>query len=53
MAEKLGFTKDEVEWIRVPFNTSFAPGPKRFDFDINQISFKPVRAKAVNFSESY
>lgn len=53
VAEKLGFTKDEVKWIRVPFNVSFAPGPKKFDFDINQISFKPVRAKAVDFSDSY
>ena len=53
VAEKLGFTKDEVKWIRVAFNTSFAPGPKKFDFDINQISFKPVRAKAVDFSDSY
>jgi polar amino acid transport system substrate-binding protein len=53
VAKKLGFAKDEVAWIRVPFNTSFAPGPKKFDFDINQISFKPVRAKAVDFSDSY
>jgi polar amino acid transport system substrate-binding protein len=53
VADKLGFTKDEVKWIRVAFNTSFAPGPKKFDFDINQISFKPVRAKAVDFSDSY
>ena len=53
VANKLGFMKDEVNWIRVAFNTSFAPGPKKFDFDINQISFKPVRAKAVAFSDSY
>jgi polar amino acid transport system substrate-binding protein len=53
VADKLGFAKDEVKWIRVAFNTAFAPGPKKFDFDINQISFKPVRAKAVDFSDSY
>ena len=53
VADKLGFAKDEVKWVVVPFNTSFAPGPKKFDFDINQISFKPARAKAVDFSESY
>jgi polar amino acid transport system substrate-binding protein len=53
VAKQLGFTKDEVKWIRVAFNTSFAPGPKKFDFDINQISFKPVRAQAVDFSNSY
>ena len=53
VADKLGFAKDEVKWVVVPFNTSFAPGPKKFDFDINQISFKPARAKAVDFSDSY
>ena len=53
VAEQLGFSKDEVEWVVVPFNTAFAPGKKKFDFDINQISFKPARAKAVAFSDSY
>jgi polar amino acid transport system substrate-binding protein len=42
-----------VKWIVVPFNNSFRPGPKDFDFDINQISFTPARAKAVDFSDSY
>jgi polar amino acid transport system substrate-binding protein len=53
VASKLGFAKREVKWIVVPFNTSFAPGPKKFDFDVNQISFKPARAGAVDFSASY
>jgi polar amino acid transport system substrate-binding protein len=53
VADKLGFAKGEVTWIVVPFNTAFAPGPKKFDFDINQISFVPARAKAVDFSDSY
>jgi polar amino acid transport system substrate-binding protein len=53
VADKLGFAKSEVRWIVVPFNTAFAPGQKKFDFDVNQISFKPVRAKAVDFSDSY
>jgi polar amino acid transport system substrate-binding protein len=53
VAKKLGFTNPEVNWIVVPFNTSFAPGPKKFDFDINQISYTPARAKVVDFSDSY
>ena len=53
VADELGFTRDEVMWAYVPFNKSFAPGSKSFDFDINQISFNPTRAKAVDFSESY
>ena len=40
-------------WIHVPFSNSYAPGPKPFDFDINQISFTPARAKVVDFSDSY
>jgi polar amino acid transport system substrate-binding protein len=53
VAGKLGFAKSEVKWIVVPFNTSFAPGPKKFDFDINEISYTPARAKVVDFSNSY
>ena len=52
-AEHLGFTDAEVKWTVVPFNQSFRPGPKKFDFDINQISYKPERAEAVDFSDSY
>ena len=53
VAKKLGFAKSEVEWVHVPFNNSFAPGPKSFDFDINQISFDKKRAEVVDFSDSY
>jgi polar amino acid transport system substrate-binding protein len=53
IAEELGFTRDEVEWVVVPFAQSFRPGPKNFDFDINQISYTDERAQAVDFSESY
>src|SRR4051794_13349248 len=45
VARELGFDKSEVEWTVVPFNSSYAPGPKKFDFDINQISITPQRAK--------
>jgi polar amino acid transport system substrate-binding protein len=53
VAGKLGFARDEVTWTTVPFNSSYAPGPKKFDFDINQISITPQRAKVVDFSEPY
>jgi polar amino acid transport system substrate-binding protein len=53
VADQLGFGKGEVKWTVVPFNTAFAPGKKKFDLDINQISFKPARARAVDFSSSY
>ncbi len=53
MAEQLGFDSDQVTWVKVPFNTSYAPGAKKFDFDINQISITPAREKAVDFSDGY
>jgi polar amino acid transport system substrate-binding protein len=53
VAEELGFTRDQVTWVKVPFNTSYAPGEKEFDFDINQISITEAREKAVDFSDGY
>lgn len=53
IAEELGFTKDQVTWVTVPFNNSYKPGKKDFDFDINQISVNPEREKAVDFSDGY
>jgi polar amino acid transport system substrate-binding protein len=53
LAEKLGFTKDQVSWIVVPFDNSYAPGPKKFDVDVNQVSYTPDRAKQVDMSDGY
>ncbi|MGH3331248.1 MAG: ABC transporter substrate-binding protein, partial [Nocardioidaceae bacterium] len=53
VAEELGFSKDQVTWVDVPFNNSYAPGAKDFDFDVNQISITPARAKVVDFSDGY
>jgi polar amino acid transport system substrate-binding protein len=53
VAGELGFSDAEVGWQVVPFDQSFKPGPKNFDFDINQVSYTPKRAQAVDFSDSY
>jgi polar amino acid transport system substrate-binding protein len=53
VADKLGFAKDKVTWTVVPFTNAFAPGAKTFDFLINQVSYTPDRAKAVDLSEGY
>jgi len=53
VADKMGFSKADVKWKVVPFNSSYAPGPKDFDFDINQISITPAREKTVAFSKPY
>jgi polar amino acid transport system substrate-binding protein len=53
LADKLGFAKADVTWIVVPFDNSFAPGAKKFDVDVNQVSYKPERAQAVDLSDGY
>ena len=53
VADELGFARGDVTWVTVPFNASYQPGPKDFDFDINQISITPQRAERVTFSRGY
>src|SRR6185436_12055739 len=53
VAKQLGFSHANVKWAYTPFARSYAPGKKSFDFDINEISYTPARAKVVSFSNSY
>jgi polar amino acid transport system substrate-binding protein len=53
VAKQMGFTEGQVKWVVEPFNKSYAPGDKDFDFDINQISILPKREEAVDFSHGY
>jgi len=53
VASQLGFKKSQVKWAYEPFDNSYAPGPKKFDFDINEVSVTPQRAQVVTFSNSY
>jgi polar amino acid transport system substrate-binding protein len=53
VAEQLGFAKEEVTWVVVPFTNAYAPGPKNFDVDINQVSITEERRQAVDFSSGY
>jgi polar amino acid transport system substrate-binding protein len=53
IAKTLGISKANVVWAYEPFDNSYTPGPKKFDFDINEISYTAQRAKAVTFSVSY
>jgi polar amino acid transport system substrate-binding protein len=53
VAERLGFARGDVAWVRVPFNTAIQPGPKTYDIDINEFSITEDRRKAVDFSTPY
>ncbi|MCP9273517.1 ABC transporter substrate-binding protein [Mycolicibacterium arenosum] len=53
VADKLGYGKDDVVWVRVPFNAAIAPGPKTFDANLNEFSITDERKQAVDFSSPY
>lgn len=53
VAEKLGYARTDVTWTRVKFDSAIAPGPKAFDFDVNQFSITEQRRQAVDFSTPY
>ena len=53
VAEELGFAKEDVVWVRTGFDEAIAPGPKSFDFNIQQFSITPDRAEVVDFSSPY
>ncbi len=53
IGKQLGYPPAKVRWTVEPFNSSYAPGPKDFDFDVNEISITPARSKVVDFSSPY
>ncbi|MDG4788214.1 ABC transporter substrate-binding protein [Micromonospora sp. WMMD1102] len=53
IAQQLGFARIDVQWVRVKFETAIAPGPKEFDFDINQFSITDERKQAVDMTSPY
>jgi polar amino acid transport system substrate-binding protein len=53
VGKQLGFAPDKVKWVVAAFKSVIAPTPKSYDFDINQVSITPTRAKVVDFSSGY
>lgn len=53
IAERMGFTKDQVKWGYTSFNGSYAPGPKDFDFYLTEVSITDARKEVVTFSDPY
>ena len=50
VAKRLGLP---IKWVVEPFNKAYAPGPKDWDFYINQITITEERDRAVDFSDGY
>jgi polar amino acid transport system substrate-binding protein len=53
IAGKLNYLRDDVRWVRVPFNAALAPGPKTFDANLSEFSITEQRKAAVDFSSPY
>ena len=53
VAEELGFAAEDVVWVRTTFDEAIAPGPKNFDFNLQQFSITEERAANVDFSSPY
>ena len=53
VAKQMGYSKSKVKWVKASFNSVIQPGKKAFDFDINEVSITPERAKAVDFTTGY
>lgn len=53
VAEQMGYTEDDVVWVRTSFDAAIAPGAKDFDLNIQQFSVSEERAQAVDFSSPY
>lgn len=53
VAKQLGYTNEQVKWVRTTFDSAITPGPKTFDFNIQQYSITDDRKKVVDFSSAY
>jgi polar amino acid transport system substrate-binding protein len=53
VAKQLGYGAGKVNWVKVPFTSVVSPTPKKFDFDINEVSITAKRAKVIDFSSGY
>ncbi len=53
VAQKLGFTKDDVVWVAMPLQTATGPGAKPFDYYLAQVQYSPELSQAVDMSDGY
>jgi polar amino acid transport system substrate-binding protein len=53
VAGTMGFAPDAVRWVRTPFDAAIQPGPKEFDFNLQQYTITEERSQVVSFSQPY
>ncbi|MEO1059728.1 MAG: ABC transporter substrate-binding protein [Actinomycetota bacterium] len=53
VAQEMGYSADQVTWVRTTFDEAIQPGAKSFDFNLQQYSITPERAENIDFSPPY
>ena len=53
VATQLGFSTENVAWVRTGFDEAIQPGAKNFDFNLQQYSITDERKETVSFSDPY
>jgi len=53
IAAELGYSDEQVTWVRTGFDEAIQPGAKNFDFNLQQFSVTPEREQTVSFSDPY
>jgi polar amino acid transport system substrate-binding protein len=53
VATELGYAAEDVVWVRTTFDSAIQPGPKPFDFNLQQYTITDERKESVDFSDPY
>ena len=53
VASELGYTNENIVWVRTGFDEAVQPGAKNFDFNLQQYSITDERKATVSFSDPY
>ena len=53
VAAEMGFSDENVVWVRTGFDEAIQPGAKNFDFNLQQFSITEERKATVSFSDPY
>jgi len=53
VAAEMGFSDENIVWVRTGFDEAIQPGAKNFDFNLQQYSITDERKATVSFSDPY
>jgi polar amino acid transport system substrate-binding protein len=53
VADQLGFTAEQVTWVRTGFLEAIVAGEKDYDFNVQQYTISAERDEVVDFSDGY